>query len=146
MTQRPAPIQFRPGTLAEPLAARAGDAMKVNEVAQRDLDRYYTLLAAALRDVDLKEGEALLICDALNGTHIDPTLARLLHAEIEDALEDGLAEKWMVDGETLVMLLRNMTLLQRMAICDAVERWWRLEEIADNRERLVRVGLVRSKV
>lgn len=145
MTNRPSPIQFRPGPLVERFAERAGDAMNVNEIAWRDLDRYYTLLATTLRRVDLTEGEGLLVCDVLNGTHIDPTLARRLHTEVEDALADGVAEKWHINGQQLVAKVRGFDLLQRMAICDAVERWWKLEDAHDNRERLQRVGLLRGR-
>lgn len=150
MTDR---VQFLPGALERPIDERmetmpgASLMTRRNAVVQRDLDRYYTVLTLALAQVHLTPNEALLICDALNGTFIDVYTAQLLHAEIEDSLPDGLAEKWDVDGAALVAKLRDLSLLQQMAVCDAVERWWRnTYDVDDGRARLVRVGLVRGRV
>jgi hypothetical protein len=137
-------VQFRPGPLDPALAERADAGVSIGQVARRDLDRYYQLLTLALHQVELTPGEASLIVDALNGTFIDLTAAQMLHAEIADSLGDGLAEKWEVDGPALVAKARGWTLLQRMAVCDAVERFWNnAYHVEDLQDRLIRVGLVR---
>lgn len=139
-------IRLGPGPLTSAVAARGGaaDNGSASEVARRDLGRYYDLLALALASVDLTEGEASLIVDALNGTIIDVSTAQLLAAEVEDGLGDGLAEKWGVDGGALVAKVRAWTLAQRMAVCDAAERFWGDEHHVDSTgDRLAAVGLVR---
>lgn len=143
-------VVFRPGPLLGALVERAdepGDAA-ISRVAQRDLDRYYELLVSALASVSLSAGEAGLIVDATNGTLFDPwsVAAQTLHYEIEDSLVDGLAAKWDVDGPALVAKLAGYSILQRAAICDAVERFWQDSYHVENtRARLVRVGLVRGE-
>jgi hypothetical protein len=141
-------VQFRPGPLLGALVERAdapnNDA--ISDVSRRDLTRYYELLSYALLTVDMSEGEAGLIVDAMNGTIMEPisVAAQMLHYSIDDSLEDGLAEKWEVDGPALVGKLQRMSLLQRAAVCDAVERFWANAYHVDNiRARLVRVGLVK---
>lgn len=139
-------VQFRPGPLAAALAARADvdDNAHISQVAQRDLGRYYDLVALALASVELGQSEASLIVDALNGTLIDVQTAQLLAYEIADSLEDGLAKKWGVDGAALVAKVGAWSLAQRLAVCDAAERFWRgsyhVEAIGD---KLAAVGLIR---
>lgn len=147
MTEEQYPtVRFRAGALLPSLQERA-EGSAISHVAQRDLQRYYSLLALALAQVSLSEGEAGLIIDALNGTWIDPTTAQLLPHEVEDALGDGLAEKWGVDGQSLVERLRRMSLTQRLAICDAAERYWADSYHVDSTaDRLLRVGLVKTAV
>jgi hypothetical protein len=138
-------ITFRPGTLTVHLAARnVPGQLSQAQVCQRDLGRYYDSLMLALASVELTAPEAGLIVDALNGTLIDLTAAQMLAAEIEDALADGLAAKWGIDGPALVAKLASLTLTQRLAICDAVERFWAAEyHVSSTADRLVAVGLVR---
>lgn len=143
-TARPAPIQFRPApALAADLAARAADRLSANQAAARDLERYYHLLRAELRAVDLAPGEAALICDAANGTLWEPHTLRLLWAEVADALVDGLAAKRGVDGPALVARLRALTPTQAAAVADAAERYW-LAPGDDLDATLRAVGLVRG--
>jgi hypothetical protein len=134
--------QIRFGPLAGAIEARTDGAPAAT--VRRDLERYYALLSLALASVELSTAEASLIVDALNGTAISLTTAQMLAAEIEDALEDGLAEKWGVDGAALVATIGAWTLAQRMAVLDACERFWisgsRVAVMAD---RLAAVGLVR---
>jgi len=69
----------------------------------------------------------------------------MLGAELEDALADGVAEKWGFDGPELVERLRRMPWSRLMAIGDAFERMWALtgkEPTLGYTERLIRVGLL----
>jgi hypothetical protein len=137
-------IQFRPGPLEVPLAARADASTSPAQIVQRDLSRYYEALALALGSVTLSSNEAGALVDLLNGTLISLPTAQLLAAELEDGLEDGLAQKWEFDGPDLLARVAGWSLIQRLAVCDAVERFWAagytIEHTAD---RLVAVGLVR---
>lgn len=138
-------IQFRVGPLADALAERGGsENATASQIVARDVQRYYDLLALALAQVTLAAGAASLIVDALNGSVRDEHLAQMLDYAIADSLEDGLAEKWQIDGPALVATIRAWSLLQRMAVVDAVERFWSNDYHVDEiGARLVRVGLVR---
>ena len=114
-------------------------------VATRDLERYYHALQEALKTVELTEQECLLLCDALNGTIMEPHTIRLLWATVADAVQlDGLDRKWGVDGEALVAKLRGYSYPQQLAIVDAVERWWALADKSDRAASLREVGLVKE--
>lgn len=138
-------ISFRtPSGLMERLQERGESAPLV---AGRDVARYYTLLEFELRTINLTEGEACLIMDALNGCLAaePPELARILWAQVEDSLEDGLAEKWGVTGLTLVLKIKGWSFAQNMACIDAVERAWRSPKLNQigTVDLLKEVGLLR---
>lgn len=143
-----APIQFKPGPLREELESRehfpVGGA---NMVARRDLTRYYALLRDSIREVELTPGEAAYICDCLNGTIFGEHFYSLVWAEVADAEEDGLGEKWGVDAKALADRLRGASLGCRMAIVDAAERAWAVwgeDPTADLEETLRLVGLLQK--
>ena len=101
--------------------ALRGDSLQ--EVALRDLRRYYTMLDSALREVQLSTAEWDFLRDILNSTFRDENCARYLWAEVEDA---GIeAEKWGVDHRAFAARLRDLPEFTRLAIVDAVDRWWR---------------------
>lgn len=142
-------IQFRPGHLTDPIAERAAEQTNIGAsfTVGRDIDRYYQLLALALASITLSEGEAMLIVDATNGTLFEPfsVAAQSLHWEIQDSLADGLAAKWEVDGPALVAKISAWSLLQKAAVCDAIERFWGDTYHIDNSHaRLARVGLIKA--
>jgi len=140
-------VSFRVAELVTPIQERTKPGDTLGSVAKRDLERYYHALALALRSVDLTEGEALLISDASNGTLWQHHSMSLLWAEVDDACAlEHLDRKWSVDRSALVGKLRQLTLIQTFAICDAAERFW--NRVADareetNEERVRAVGLVR---
>lgn len=142
-------IQYRAfGPLLERLQerSRAAGAPELSDVAHRDAERYYALLAETLKTVTLTEAEAMLLCDALNGVLAaePPAVARLLWAQVEDAVRlDGLAEKWGVNGIALVGELKSYSFAQCLAVIDAAERWWKLPDQSDRAATLKAVGLVR---
>lgn len=138
-------IAFRPGQLRAKLIERADGPGKAaaSRVAQRDLDRYYHLLTLALASIELSQNEAMLLVDMSNGTLYDMVGAPALHYEIEDAVSD-LAEKWGIDGAALAAKAASWSLIQKVAVIDALERFWADSyHVSDTRARLVRVGLVK---
>lgn len=137
-------ISFRASDLTSDLTARSDPRSSVHAIAQRDLARYYAMLARAVRRVHLSEGEWSLILDALNGSLMQPESIPLLPDDIADAIAcDHLAEKWGVDGAALVEKLRGFSPDQHTAIVDAAERAWTLPDPTPIAERLRAVGIVR---
>lgn len=146
MTDRTPPVQFRPGDLASALDARTDAGLNRNEVARRDLARYYAALAFELRGIVLSEAEAALVCDACNGVLHDEQTAGWIAEGVADAIVlDGLADKWGIDGDDLIARLRSLRHTQRLAIVDAVERYWVLTERGETMaDDLRAVGLIRA--
>ena len=91
------------------------------------LDRYLAILERSrmtMADL-LSDGEIGLILDVLNGTAFSDTISpAMVWAEVEDALPDGYAGKWNVDGPALVGKLKAMSYGECIALVDAVEVWW----------------------
>ncbi len=130
------------------LAARTrttGTRSVMNTVAADDLARYYTLLATELATVSLSRGQALAICDILNGATIDHLFVSApvvcLAAELEDAVDDDLGDKWDIDLPALIAMVKTWRPAQALAVIDAVERWWAAES-RDHEAALARVGLI----
>jgi hypothetical protein len=118
-------------------------------VGLRDLKRYYALLNYHLLELSLTESEANLICEALNSHRFeeDSEQARTIWRWVDDAIQqDQLAQKWIVNHETLIRKLKDLTHLQAVALADAVERYWlRAQSLPHEppETRLARVDLVK---
>lgn len=124
MTKQPSPVSFRPGDLAPALDARGDNR---NEVAQRDLARYYRLLEIESAALDFAPAEWMLLHDVIGTSHIGTNRsAASLGMAVGDEMElDGKAEYFGVsDRSALLHKLFSLTPAQAMALCDLVERWW----------------------
>ncbi len=142
---KPQMINFRPGDLADALSARTQPEEGLGAVAKRDLGRYYAMLHVAGQDVHFTRAEASLICDALNGIWLrDARAWQTAWAEIADRIQlDGVAEHDGVqDSDALVRRLREMHPAAKLALVDAVERFWRSRDDRDVGEVLADVGLL----
>ncbi|RIH81888.1 hypothetical protein [Calidithermus roseus] len=129
---------------AQALEARAAAwGGSIHAAAGEILERYLYLVASELRDLagQFSLAEVSLLADVVNGWHIEPHTVGLLWAEVADALEEGYAEKWQVDGPVLVARLRNLTYGQTLALTDALQRWWAQGERAATVEGFRAVGL-----
>lgn len=138
-------IRFGYWNIEQLLAERVnGYYGSLERVAERDLDRYYKLLADALPAFSKEEG--FLLVDALSGTLTAPYSAQFLWSDIEEVINlDNLAEDWDVDGQALVKRLRALTPFESMAVCDACERFWSCTSAGiEAGEALRRVGLLRD--
>ena len=119
-------LNFRAGTLEPALRERANvEGATLSATAKRDLGRYYAVMASELTLATFTEAEWNLIREVCSGTAWDESSYNYLWAEIEDGCRlDNLAEKWEVDGASLVKRVRALGAAGAMAIIDATERWW----------------------
>lgn len=144
-------VSFRASApLLDQIAERKSEGESDGEVARRDLERYYTVLAHELLRVNLTAEEAALICDALNGywMHDSTVTIRAWWIEIEDAISlNGADAKWGISQPAvLVAKLRALSPGASVAILDAVQRWWARERVDGETiaESLLAVGLIRE--
>ncbi|GIV22171.1 MAG: hypothetical protein KatS3mg023_3922 [Armatimonadota bacterium] len=112
-------------------ALRRGHGNREN-VVNRDLSRYYTLLRVCLGAVALSDQEWDYLRDALNGTifsaELIPYLPHALADAVKDASFDGLGEKWGVDANALAGKILELSPAEALAVVDAVECWWEAQE------------------
>jgi hypothetical protein len=102
------------------LLPRTGGEAAPSAVAKRDLQRYYALVASALRNFPVKPEEAEAICAACKDWDFgDISNAQLLYAQVKRM---GNAKKGLIDR------LRTATLLQSVALIDAAERFHAQDE------------------
>jgi hypothetical protein len=93
------------------------------------LERYYGALRLELARLPFSEQELLLLLDAVNGwaSPAEPVeiIVQGLRWQVQDAIEqEGLDQKWGVNGAALVERLRQLTPTQTLALVDALERVW----------------------
>lgn len=126
------PVSKQSVSLPSPIldALRLRDESNLSGAITRSLTRYFVLLAYERRDLrsQYSDKECSLILDACNGSaFFDAFSIRMLPAGVEDAIRfDKLDRKWGVDGPALVAKLQATTFSQRIALVDAVQRWWTL--------------------
>ncbi|MDE1904938.1 MAG: hypothetical protein KGH75_00625 [Rhodospirillales bacterium] len=136
-------VSFRATRIEPALRSRCADQTRgaISMVARRDMERYYALLARTCPTFALNE--ACLIMDVMNGCIVTPETMQLLWANVDDAIRlDALDHKWNIDGAALVARLRALPYAECVALVDAVERAWLLED-GTPEERVRAVGLVR---
>jgi hypothetical protein len=146
-------IQFRQSYLEPELAEREGEGHSRDLVAKRDLARYYTMLEASLRRIELSEDEARLCCQALDlpvgidDDRRDRTSQdrwQAARAEIEEAIRlNHIDKKYGVDGSSLLEYLSTLSPGEICALVDACERFWLIQEHRETADLLRELGLVR---
>lgn len=75
---------------------------------------------------ELSEAEWNACRDALNGCWMADTMSvESVWASIYDADRlDGLGKKWGIDAKALAIRIRDMPLVEKIALIEAVESWW----------------------
>ncbi|MGH7932625.1 MAG: hypothetical protein ACREQN_05590 [Candidatus Binataceae bacterium] len=82
-----------------------------------------------LQRIGLREAEAALVCEALEGLPLS-LRPEVVWREVDLAIkESGLASKWEVDGEGLVQHLRRLGQADTMALMRAVNRFWEMPDM-----------------
>lgn len=116
---------FRDAEIEQLLDARARDGERPGQIAKRDLGRYYALLADALPGVtaELSMVQLRLLYSLHEGATWGLRDADRIWAEVL-AADAKLFEEFQVDQEQLVRTLRTFTVIERLALVDALERMW----------------------
>jgi hypothetical protein len=99
-----------------------------SEQINGDLTRYYRLLAEirpTLRE-KFSPQELSLILDACNGWMMDFSSPAYIWMEVADAIRlNQLDKKWEIaKPDDLVQRLRTLSWVERVALADAITRWW----------------------
>jgi len=125
-SQQGSAIQFRNAALAGELLMR-GD--NLNQIAQRDLGRYYTLIRNAATNLvpQFSEAEWALMFDLRASYPAEPMPPDLFWMSIADAVAGGEALRFgEVNG--LADKVRALSPLDQAAVGDYIERWWVAKE------------------
>lgn len=119
-------ISFRPGGLIDDLEARH-DTEALSIGAKRDLGRYYRLLEAEFRELDLSDPEAAFLCEVVdpNGFESKPGSFTYLWAHVDDVVRRRRLSSPEVDTLALIEKLRALSAAASLALIDAIERFWR---------------------
>jgi len=98
----------------------------LSEALREVLARYFALLEAAR--ADLRErfaaAELGLLVDICQGTLWEAHTLCMVGQQAADA-EDAHYERWGLERRDLLKKMRGLNLLQRAALVDAIERYWR---------------------
>ena len=89
---------------------------------------------------ELTLGEWCAICDANNGTILDDIPQSVSHMWANVADCEGLGEKWNVDQERLISIMRSWGYAQQIACAEIVQRFWSDTSRHDNKAWLTEVG------
>lgn len=68
--------------------------------------------------------EMAAILDACNGWLAETSSIAHLSIEVEDAMADGLAAKWGINGPQLVAKLERLGYFANWTLADAIASWW----------------------
>ncbi len=105
---------------------------EASEVARNHLSLHAHHAARALRGVKMGRNEVLALLDVVRRWFITPESAQYLAVEVEDALEDGLSEKWDIDGKALVGKLSDMHPYDRAVLALTLKDAWDVKAAHDN--------------
>ena len=125
MARQGSPIQFRDATLTPFLHSR-GD--NLNEVAARDLYRYYALINATLATIQEQfpdEREWALLQDTVASAPVLAYSPREVVGSVADAIQlERADQRFDVDGAYLLRRLRGLSPMEITTLLDMIERWW----------------------
>lgn len=97
-----------------------------SKTVNRALDRYAEILRRERVEKLFSEAEWNALRDMLNGTISEP--AAMIRGSLaqgwEDSLDDGIAEKWVVDPQAMSAKLRALTYPQEVAVIHGVEQYF----------------------
>jgi len=117
------------------LQERSLNGEPVGFLANREVNRLYAMYADALQEIRLTECEATFLVDILNSSIMDEVSCRMFWASVEDACRlDHTHEKYNLDAKEIVDKVRGFNILQLMAIVDAGDRFWSLEDDVRNED------------
>ena len=116
------------------ISAPVVDALDLDRDAGESLSGRIALIVERYRQIvadhcpDLGRNEWMACMDVMNGMFTgmgDQTAVKYLWASVDDACkEEGLAEKWSIDGIALVNKLRALDTAGAIAVAEIGRRFW----------------------
>lgn len=91
-----------------------------SSIVKKGFEQFCVLLERSLPT--FSEKEALFLCQALNGSKINPELVHRLWLDVQEEAEEH--ERLDIDVQALVARLKALTAFECLAVADAVERFW----------------------
>ena len=96
---------------------------KLSPIITRDLLRLYTAYRTALLEIPLTLPETCMVVEAIKNVPITADNGLLLHTIVLESMQkNNLAGLFDVDIRQLIGKLRNLNIIQSLAIVDAAER------------------------
>lgn len=125
MSKTPLQISFRVYDFKDDITSRVNKTITTHQIGHRDLERYYTLLNLALKEVALTQNECLCILDVLKWRSFNIEFIRFIWATLEDNFKyERTDKKYNIDGKLLINKIKNSSAAFLYALADAVERYW----------------------
>lgn len=122
-------ILIQNGELQKALLDRTDDRNTFNSLGNLLLERYFALVRSRVRVIrkTFTEPELQAFLDAANGTDWNPIEVGIqtVALELSDAFEDGLADKWNIDGAAMLAKIEAVDNLTIVALIDFAEYAWR---------------------
>lgn len=112
--------------MSEPLEALISGRQEMDSLSGRlstVAERYAWIIEE--HKPELTEAEWNACRDSLNGTFLkDMFTLKLVWANVDDADDDGLGEKWGIDAKALARRIREMKPAELVSLVESVEAWW----------------------
>lgn len=114
---------FRPSEIVVAAIDNNGGGRGMSHRLSQIADRYLEMLRRAPLP-KMSEAEINAVRDALNGALPEPAemIRGFAALEVEDALLDGLADKWGIDGSALVSKLHGLSYAQEVRLIEEIEK------------------------
>lgn len=112
------PLQKALAVLGDETPQTANRSGRLNNIAER----YLAIMIDAMPEFTKAEWSAIM--DVNNGLQITGDWLSAVHAWANVADSPEVDEKWGVDHEDLARRMRTLPLASRVAIAEAIERFW----------------------
>ena len=119
MTAQRKNVYFQPRTLAQ-----LGEGESLSGRVAQVIDRYAELVRRSRPEDKFSEAERSAIIDACLSWALEPAAMIFggVAMEVDDAMRDGLASKWGIDGPALLDKLGSLNPGEQIALVDWIER------------------------
>ena len=140
-------VKIHNNEIVERINRRVNKKMAIdkNNIVNRDIERYCYLIDNTIYSLNISLDEAIFLYCMLNSLLFDkPRYARFMETGIEE-LPSGYAIMHGLDGDSLVAKVSSWSLLQRIALIDAIEQINANKPYCtDLKACMIKIGLVKQ--